>query len=154
VALPVVEETEAAVVGEPRRAEGKGRKLRVLLVEDHGETRRVMSRLLKELGHEVETAGTVQEASEKVRGGGFGLLISDLGLPDGSGLEVVRAYREVSQGPAIALSGYGMEEDVKRSLEAGFDVHLTKPVRWERLVEVIEGTRVDGERSAANVQDR
>jgi CheY-like chemotaxis protein len=81
-------------------------------------------------------------------------LISDLGLPDGSGLEVVRAYREMSRGPAIALSGYGMEEDVKRSLEAGFDVHLTKPVRWERLVEVIEGTRVDGERSAADVQDR
>jgi CheY-like chemotaxis protein len=115
------------------------RKLRVLLVEDHGETRRVMSRLLKELGHEVETAGTVQEASEKARGGGYELLISDLGLPDGSGLEVVRAYREASRGPAIALSGYGMEEDVKRSLEAGFDVHLTKPVRWERLVEVIEG---------------
>jgi DNA-binding response OmpR family regulator len=96
----------------------------------------------------------VQEASEKAREGGYGLLISDLGLPDGSGLEVVRAYREMSRGPAIALSGYGMEEDVKRSLVAGFDVHLTKPVRWERLVEVIEGTRVDGERSAADVQDR
>jgi PAS domain S-box-containing protein len=144
VALPVVEETEAAVVAEPRRAEGKGRKLRVLLVEDHGETRRVMSRLLKELGHEVETAGTVQEASEKAREGGYGLLISDLGLPDGSGLEVVRAYREMSRGPAIALSGYGMEEDVKRSLEAGFDVHLTKPVRWERVMEVIEGMEGGG----------
>ncbi len=137
VQFPVVAAAEAAVVGEPPRQEGKGRSLKVLLVEDHAESSRVMARLLRQMGHEVETAGTVREAVEKLRADGYGLLISDLGLPDGTGLEVVRAFRETADAPAIALSGYGMEEDVKRSLDAGFDAHLTKPVRWDRVVEVM-----------------
>jgi CheY-like chemotaxis protein len=63
---------------------------------------------------------------------GFDLVVSDLGLPDGSGLDVMR--RLARQGvPGIALSGYGMEEDLRRSREAGFACHLTKPVSLERL---------------------
>jgi CheY-like chemotaxis protein len=111
--------------------------LRVLWVEDHLDTNRVMVRLLRGMGYEVDSALTATEGMAKVRAGGVDLLISDLGLPDGSGLEVVRAYREASKGPAVALSGYGMEEDVRRSIEAGFDLHLIKPVRMEQLVEAM-----------------
>ena len=63
----------------------------------------------------------------------FDLLISDLGLPDGTGLDVLRGVREHSDCPAIALSGYGMESDLLRSREAGFATHLVKPIEMDQL---------------------
>ena len=77
----------------------------------------------------VETAGDVATALELAGRHPFDLLISDLGLPDGSGHDLMRELR--SRGhtfPGIALSGYGQEEDILRSREAGFAAHLTKPV--------------------------
>jgi CheY-like chemotaxis protein len=71
-------------------------------------------------------------------GGGFDVMVSDVGLPDGSGHELVRSLR--SRGdrlPAIALSGHGMESDVQRSRAAGFDLHLVKPVDPDRLLEAM-----------------
>jgi two-component system CheB/CheR fusion protein len=112
--------------------------LRVLLVEDHGATAKIMRMVLMAGGHAVETAGDVATALKLAGQHRFDLLISDLGLPDGSGHDLMRALR--SQGhtlPGIALSGYGQEEDIQRSREAGFAVHLTKPVPRERLVEAI-----------------
>jgi two-component system CheB/CheR fusion protein len=112
--------------------------LRVLLVEDHGVTAKMMGLVLAAGGHKVETAGDVATALKLADRQPFDLLISDLGLPDSSGYDLMRAVR--SRGykfPGIALSGYGQEEDIQRSHEAGFAAHLTKPVPRERLVESI-----------------
>lgn len=110
--------------------------LRILLVEDHADTAEAMAELLGLLGHQVTVAGDVASAlaagEAAASGGSLDLLISDLGLPDGSGLDVMRALSRFRV-PGIALSGYGMEEDVRRSHEAGFGRHLTKPVSLPQL---------------------
>ena len=81
----------------------------------------------------------MKQALESASSKNFDLMISDLGLPDGSGLDLVRELRRRgSKLKAIALSGYGREEDVKRSREAGFDAHLTKPVEVDTLIEAVE----------------
>jgi CheY-like chemotaxis protein len=114
----------------------------ILLVDDHHDTNRAMARLLMRLGYDVQTADSVRSALEAAgaRKGGFDLLISDIGLPDGSGLELMREL--LQRHPAtpikgIALSGYGMEDDVRRSAEAGFLAHLVKPINLAKLNEVI-----------------
>jgi CheY-like chemotaxis protein len=76
----------------------------------------------------------VAEALAAVRGDGvFDLVVSDLGLPDGSGIDLMRELSARHGLRGIALSGYGMEEDVRQSLEAGFERHLTKPVSLPQL---------------------
>ena len=67
----------------------------------------------------------------------FDLLISDIGLPDGSGVELMQKIREISPLPGIALSGFGMQHDIERSKEAGFLEHLTKPINFAQLQAVI-----------------
>ena len=111
---------------------------KVLLVEDHADTAKALSRLLSLSGFKVEIADTVHAAHELADAKHFDLLISDIGLPDGSGLDVVRHVKGCYEIPAIALSGYGMEDDIKRSLEAGFAEHLVKPINIAQLQEVIE----------------
>lgn len=106
---------------------------RVLLVDDHLDTCRGMERLLKRRGYEVETAHTVAEALTCARGEPFDLLISDIGLPDGTGFELMEALRRDGGPPGIALSGFGMESDIDKSREAGFSEHLIKPVNIEQL---------------------
>jgi PAS domain S-box-containing protein len=115
-----------------------GRELRILLVEDHGDTARIMSRMLQARGYRVQTAGDVATALELARHEPFDLLLSDLGLPDRSGLELMQELRGLGfTFPAIALSGYGQEEDIYRSREAGFTQHLTKPVNMAHLEQAI-----------------
>ncbi|MGE5610067.1 MAG: response regulator [Bacillota bacterium] len=112
--------------------------LRILLVEDHGDTAKMMRQLLMLDGHAVERAADMASALEAAARHPFDLLISDLGLPDRSGLDLMRELR--AQGyslPGIALSGYGQEEDIRRSKEAGFATHLTKPTNPEKLTEAI-----------------
>jgi PAS domain S-box-containing protein len=112
--------------------------LKILLVEDEQATSRLMARLLKGLGHDVATAGTIAEALERERAGDFGLIVSDIGLPDGSGLELIKkVVARRGQVPAIALTGYGMEEDIQRSREAGFTAHMTKPIDFTKLEAMI-----------------
>ena len=114
------------------------RPLKILLVEDEQATSRLMARLLRGLGHEVTTAGTIAEASDKEREGEFTLIVSDIGLPDGSGLELMkRVIARRGPIPAIALTGYGMEEDIRRSREAGFVAHMTKPIDFTKLEAMI-----------------
>ena len=108
--------------------------LRILLVEDDADTLRIMARLLKGKGHEVTPAASIHEAITAFRSDVFDLVVSDLGLPDGSGLDLMRQLRQTRPDiPAIALSGYGMDEDLRLSQEAGFVEHLTKPVRFPAL---------------------
>jgi len=94
----------------------------------------MMRRLLNRGGYAVTLATTLAEAMAAINTHTFDLLLCDLGLPDGSGLDLVRALSLRSPKlPAIALSGYGMPDDVRKSLEAGFLAHLSKPVAVERV---------------------
>jgi CheY-like chemotaxis protein len=110
---------------------------RILLVEDHADTRKVMTRLLSSFGFAVTAAGTVREALELAGGQRFDLLVSDIGLPDGTGMDLMRELRQRQPIRGIALSGFGQDEDLRRSEEAGFERHLTKPVNFHTLREVV-----------------
>lgn len=114
------------------------RSLHILLVEDHGITAKMMQMVLTAAGYTVESAGDVATALALADGYNFDLLISDLGLPDGSGHDLMRKLRARGRVfPGIALSGYGREEDIQRSLEAGFATHLTKPASREAVLNAI-----------------
>ena len=111
--------------------------LRVLLVEDHEDTRHVLHQLMTRWGHTVTAAGAVAQARGAIAAGSFDLLLSDISLPDGSGIEVVAALREKSNAPAVAMSGYGMDADLARARAAGFTEHIVKPVGRESLRELL-----------------
>lgn len=111
--------------------------LRLLVIEDHEPTLKVMTRLLRGIGYDVTEATSVASAIAATQRERFDLLISDLGLPDGSGLDVMRQLREEYAGRAIALTGYGMESDIAASRSAGFTQHLTKPVDLDHLQRAI-----------------
>src|SRR5207237_8616926 len=100
---------------------------RVLLVDDHYDTCIGMKRMLERHGYEITVAHTAEQAVEKVRAEKFDLLISDIGLPDRSGYELMREVRVSKDLPGIALSGFGSEQEVKQARDAGFGVHLHKP---------------------------
>ncbi len=108
-------------------------KMHLLLVEDHVETARALTRLLEHRGYQVNSAATIAAGLESLNHNQFDVVICDLGLPDGTGIELIEKVRQTSQIPAIALTGFGMQEDVERALRAGFDVHLTKPVNVQKL---------------------
>ncbi len=114
------------------------RHVRILLVEDHKDTARVLGRILENAGFMVSHAGTVAQARDLATKQRFDLIISDLGLPDGNGLELMRRLRDKQGPPGIALSGFGTPADVSASVRAGFSEHLTKPVDWDRLRTAIE----------------
>lgn len=108
--------------------------LRILLVEDHAATRQTLSRLLMRRRHTVLAAATMTEALEIFAREPFDLLVSDIGLPDGDGCVLMKQLRQRRPGlPGIALSGYGMEKDLARSREAGFDTHFIKPIDVQSL---------------------
>ncbi|WP_397383273.1 ATP-binding protein [Prosthecobacter sp.] len=114
-------------------SDAPARSLRVLLVEDHDDTRHVLHRLMTRWNHTVTVASTLAEARKALAEGTFDLLLSDIGLPDGSGYKVIAMLREHSDIPAIAMSGYGMEADIARVHAAGFTEHIVKPVTAEAL---------------------
>ncbi len=111
--------------------------VKILLVEDHEPTRAGLSLLLKRRNYQVEAVSTMKEALLVIETEVFDLLISDIGLPDGTGYDLMEALREKSSIPAIALTGYGMEKDVQRGNAAGFAAHLTKPIEIQALEKVI-----------------
>jgi len=130
----------ATSAGEPAARNGGAgaQPLRILVVDDHVDTSKVMARLLSRNGYHVRTAGTFRAAVESIVSEPVDLVISDLGLPDGSGHDLMRQLRQTHGGvKGIALSGYGTEEDVRKSRDAGFATHLTKPTDFERLLDTI-----------------
>jgi signal transduction histidine kinase/CheY-like chemotaxis protein len=131
-AVPEIEPPIAAP--EPQRA----RPLEILLVEDHYDTARVLKRLLDGSGYHVRTADSVNAALAVAATEPVDLLVSDLGLPDGTGFDLMRQLMERRPVKGIALSGFGTDQDIERSREAGFACHLTKPVDFRRLEEAIE----------------
>jgi len=152
VRLPL-SQSVAATVEMPATAAPKSSGLRppesvsvhLLLVEDHADTAQVMARMLRRSGFQVTVASTIAQAlaeaeaarktvDDSGRSRPFRLVISDLGLPDGTGHELMRALVKEHHLRGIALSGFGMEDDVRRAEEAGFSRHLTKPVDFETLL--------------------
>ncbi len=117
----------------PARHDVARRPLSVLLVEDHEPTLAILARLLRQLGHRVTKTSSVSSAIAAASEDGFDLIISDLGLPDGSGLDIMRALRDRYADRAIALTGYGAETDIAASREAGFAEHLVKPIDMTAL---------------------
>ncbi len=112
--------------------------LRILWVEDDPTTRKVLAHLLRTMGHNVQPTSTVQEAIAAAESQAFDLLLSDIGLPDGSGIDVMRWFSQHRPIPGIAISGFGQDEDMQRSLVAGFAMHLVKPVPVSTLRRAIQ----------------
>jgi CheY-like chemotaxis protein len=121
----------------PPPAASEQRKLGILLVEDHADTAVVLARLLRKMGHHVIPANTVglalKAAETEFKDAPLDLLISDMGLPDGSGRDIMRALSAKGPVKGIALSGFGMESDIMESHAAGFSRHLVKPISVEAL---------------------
>ncbi len=114
------------------------RSLQILLVEDHAATRHTLTRLLTRRRHAVVSASSVAAALALAATRPFDLLVSDIGLPDGDGCALMQQLRRQQPRLAgIALSGYGMEEDVARSRAAGFARHFIKPVDVRALDQAI-----------------
>ncbi len=107
--------------------------LQILVVEDHGDTRRVLTGLLGHFGHSISAADTVKSAMAFLRAKRFDAVVSDLELPDGSGNDVIREAKRWQQLTGVALTARGDSDDVQRGREAGFDFHLTKPVDFAQL---------------------
>jgi CheY-like chemotaxis protein len=121
------------------RKAGPVAPMHILLVEDHADTRRCLHRLLESQGHRVRSADDAQSAIELSEREKFDLLIADVGLPDRSGLELLQEIRQREpELPAIALSGYGMPQNITSSKEAGFIEHFIKPVDLQKLHAVID----------------
>ena len=110
---------------------------RLLLVDDHPDTARTLARLLTRSGYEVRTASSVAAALKLAAAEPFDLVVSDIGLPDGTGYELMQEARARYGLCGIALSGYGMEEDMRRSKDVGFVEHVVKPVNMAHLEQVI-----------------
>jgi CheY-like chemotaxis protein len=106
---------------------------RALLVEDHPPTRKALTQLLARRHFEVVGVGSVSEARTTAGREPFDVVISDIGLPDGNGYDLMTELRSRYGLVGIALTGYGRDEDVDRSQAAGFSAHLTKPVSIEGL---------------------
>ncbi|MGN6084912.1 response regulator [Trinickia sp.] len=150
IALP----TAAAPAQEPVQAASAqaaaDERIAILLVEDHVDTADVMAHLMRSLGHDVAVAASVAEALAATHTRTFDLIVSDVGLPDGTGLDFVSTVRQHSQVPAIALTGYGSDEDIRRCLAAGFTAHLTKPVNFTQLEVLIQRTAEAKTQGGAN----
>jgi signal transduction histidine kinase len=120
--------------------EGRGH---LLVVDDHHDTCIGMKMLLERRGYRITLAHTAGQAIEQAQQQEFDLLISDIGLPDRSGYDLMRELRAKKSMRGIALSGYGMENDITKARAAGFSEHLTKPINFDRLDEAIRNLLVD-----------
>ena len=116
----------------------------VVVVDDHKDSCRALVRLLAHAGYRVVSAHSVREAREAIERHGCDLLIADIGLPDGSGLDLLADVR-VRHGvkKAIALTGLTDKDDVKACLAAGFNAYMSKPVQFEELETLIAGVLND-----------
>jgi PAS domain S-box-containing protein len=129
----------------PESSEKVQIKLNILLVEDHEPSRLALSSLLRRRGHQVTIAASLAEARQQVKLDTFDLLISDLGLPDGTGYELMEEIGGLFKYKGLAVSGFGMEQDISRSRAAGFVSHLIKPVRIEAIESAISAACSDSE---------
>ena len=150
VTLPTTRVAVAQLIPEtdpPSDAE-QPNQCRILLVEDHADTARAMAMVLNRQGYVVRTADTIAGALRAADAEPFDLIISDLGLPDGSGLDLMRQLTARRPIKGIAVSGYGMEEDMRQSRDAGFCDHIVKPINLRQLDDVVKRA-IEGQSSAS-----
>jgi DNA-binding response OmpR family regulator len=113
-------------------------RLCILVVDDDADTARLMSRLLQKRGYVVKSAASIRSAVEQMELGPVDLLISDITLSDGSGLDLMRQLGAGRSLSGIAISGHGEDADVAASLAAGFARHMVKPVDFDELLVEVE----------------
>jgi DNA-binding response OmpR family regulator len=114
--------------------------LRILLVEDHNDTRHTLWRLLRHFNYDVVTAPDCQTACSILDALPFDILLSDIRLPDGDGCDLVREAKSKQPLVAIALSALGTVQDEERGVSCGFDHYFVKPLDFNRLRVVLDGT--------------
>jgi len=148
VKIPGVTVADAGPAPAPTQASTLSR-LHILLVEDHADTAEVLRRLLVGEGCEVRLAASIAEAESVAADYRFDVLVSDIGLPDGRGTELLTRLQNHHGGPipAIVISGFGMEEDIQKSQGAGFAEHLTKPVEFGALKQALIRVAANASRS-------
>ena len=134
-ALP---QREAANVASKTVTDSARQALKILLVDDHHDTCAALEKLLARRGHLVAVTHDVRSAMEAAVRNKFDLLISDIALPDGTGMDLMMQLRAITNVPGIAISGFGNNGDIERSLQAGFSEHLIKPVKLDNLEAAIE----------------
>ena len=137
-AIPAAAGGDEAPARQPSRRQHSSR---ILLVEDHEDTLALLSRLLARCGYKVSTASSVTAAIKQLEESRFDIVVSDIGLPDGSGCDIIAHGRSASASPGIkgiAISGFGSEEDIRRSKASGFLHHLTKPIDFQQLQAVLD----------------
>lgn len=122
-------------------------RLRVYVVENHADTREFLTLLLEELGHTVLVADTMAKALRDLPAANCDILISDIGLPDGDGWELLSQLYLQPPMYAIAMSGYGMTSDRARSKAAGFRHHLVKPMGLEQLESILSDAAAEIDQS-------
>jgi CheY-like chemotaxis protein len=129
------------------------RALRILLVEDHLDTARSMARLLEHQGHQVAVAHCAADGLALAAQSRFDLLLCDIGLPDRDGWQLLEETRKLYPIAGIAISGYGMNDDIDRSRQCGFAAHVTKPSSLQQLLKTIDDVMGDGAPEMPNVYD-
>ena len=120
-----------------RASYNSGKRLRILVVEDHSDTLQALSRLLSHFGHEISVADRAQTALNLIDSKEFDVLLCDIALPDGSGYDVIAEAKRKQPVKAVALTGFSATEDIERGKQAGFDFHLSKPVDFHELRAVL-----------------
>jgi signal transduction histidine kinase len=135
LSLPVTKRSPAASAkpGSNGQVSDTLAQCRILLVDDHLDTARAMGKLLRQWGCDVQIADSVASALKAADANPFDVLISDIGLPDGSGIDLMRQLRTRNPVRGIAVSGFGMDEDLRQSKSAGFCEHLVKPIDLDKL---------------------
>ena len=121
----------------PELSSHSDKPLRILVVEDHDDTRVTLSRLLTHFGHQISVAASKQVALEMIATKNFDVVLSDIALPDGDGYDVISHAKQKQAVKGVALTGFDRDEDIRRGKEAGFDFHLSKPVDFHELRTVL-----------------
>jgi signal transduction histidine kinase len=132
--VPPVQDAAAS----EKQPQFSARTFRILLVDDHADTCAILQKLLVARGHRVTATHDIRSALDRAEKDHFDLIISDVGLPDGNGTELMTRLGVASRIPGIAMSGFGTNADREKSLAAGFSEHLVKPITIERLEAAIQ----------------
>ena len=128
--------------------------LTFFVVENHQDTLDAIRMFLQAQGHKVETAPDMASALKLAPQTAFDVLISDIGLPDGDGWELMKQLRAIMPLKAIAMSGYGMRADLEKSKAAGFAAHLIKPFGPAELEAALQKVLGDRESQSSKTKDR
>ena len=138
LSMQALPQGEAASVASKTVTDSARQALKILLVDDHHDTCAALEKLLARRGHLVAVSHDVRSAMEAAVRNKFDLLISDIALPDGTGMDLMMQLRAIANVPGIAISGFGNNGDIERSLQAGFSEHLIKPINLDNLEAAIE----------------